>query len=340
MDLVRLVDLMAKLWAASEFIPAQYQRCLHVAIYRSGPFAEALGGMVRRIAPLRSRFYLMHAPVGEVPILSGQSHAAVVFETRAKAPHARLTEGSLLRLRAIPRHDDPCPARFLTTFLDEAHRMGTEAGLRIVELWPAYGSDFAPPLQVDFVALDPARGVSLPGNWTTVEGSNPVMGKRPGLHESLLTAHTFLAALDEEVRRHWMDDAGPAPTMACVPVALSRWEDSVQLLVEFAIPARPLRHPEASAEAIVAAASARAISSRCPGHATMLFGGEPANPVDEASSMDPAWPLTATSIADGVGARAALMGPRLSEVIADPGETGLRYAKAYLETLRRLTDRT
>ncbi len=312
-DLVRLVDLLARVSALSVLDPEALGARLALVAYRPDPVAEALHDLAH--SPFFSGMdWVLSGPTGLEP--TRPSFDVAVIEVRLpggprRAPRHRFRNVVSVRART-PRTDPAFPVRALQDLSDLAARGHAD----ILDLEPCAGSDLLAPSQVDAVLGVIREPLSLPEPWEVLAETRPTV-RLGAWSEVIGTVLDLSHGLETAVSAAWTAAGAISPAAPVRLVAIRGAGDDGSVFFAADLPPC-LDSP--GRERVREALDAAITQVRDSGHP---------NPVGPCTTRWPAFPPPRD-------ARTFTMGPIEDRVWEDPAATARLAADAYVEVLSRL----
>ncbi len=311
-DLVRLVDLLARVFALSVVDPDALGARLALVAYRPDPVAEALQDLVG--SPLFSGMdWLLSGAAGLQP--TPPSSDVAVIEVRfssgpLRGPRHRFRNVVSVRART-PRTDPAFPIRALQDLSDLVARGHAD----ILDLEPCAGSDLLAPSRVDAVLGVIREPLPLPEAWRTLAETRPIV-RLGAWSDAIRTVLDLSRGLGSPVSAAWTATGSASPEP---PVRLVAFCGACDVGSAFFAADLPRLDPQGRERVREALEDAIA---------EVRDSGDP-NPIGHCVIR---WP----AFSPPRDARTLAMGPIEDQVLEDPAAAARLAAEVYVEVLSRL----
>lgn len=308
-DLVRLVDLLARVLAMSVLDPDALGARLALVAYRPDPVAAGLRDLSSSFAS--GMDWLLSAPVGLEPKpLSSDVVFTEVHLSGGPRQRPRRRVRNVVSARAqTPRYDPAFPLRVLWDLrglVDRGH-------VEVLDLDPCAGSDLLAPCRVDVVLGVIREPPELPDPWRTLADTRPTV-RIGSWSEVIGTVLDLSVALGGEVTAAW-NGAGLAPPEPPIRlVALRGSSDDCSAFFAADVPRLDPRGHERVRERLEGVVASFQASTH---------------------GVAPRHSLVEGPVLPGAG-RVFAMGPFEDRVLEDPAAAARLAAEAYVEALSRL----
>jgi len=312
MDSLRLVDIMAKVWAVSELGP-ELPSPVHVLAYRPDPVAASLRSVVESSGLAIGECFVF-APVGIEPILAHGGLAVLRLElSNTTRKVVRGPFGEVVHV-LLEGQVEEC--------LKALEHLAAKSGISLLHLYPVAGSNLDAPPGIEADIGLPANA-ELPESMKVIGRPSSVPAPGPWA-AAVRLALSALARLRSPVEKEWEAAGVPAPPGAFRVLAMDGPAAALNLTVAVALPDST---PPGVEDRIVAALNAPDLSAHVMLAALPREGTS--GQLEDATHLFPALALA------GLVPRRSCMGPTVAQVSEDPGGTARRLGDAYLEAIRK-----